>query len=347
MTTTVSPNLEIGNSKKNVIINGDFDIWQRAISQTANGIGSADRWRLNNTGNTKTLSRTVFSVGQSDVPNNPKYYATIAVTTGVAIGDYTNINQQIENVSSFSGETVTISFWAKADSNKNISTEMKQDFGTGGSPSTSVVGLGITTHTLTTSWQKFSVTSIFPSIAGKTLGTNGDDAIQLTFWLSAGSTFDARTNSLGNQSGTFDIAQVQMEKGSYITNFEHRNKGEELALCQRYFEKTYNTDVLPATITDEGRILARQDKVASGATLSGHNMLTGYFRVTKRVIPTMVGYNPTTGTVGEFRDSLNGTNHTIDYFYQPGEGGFGGVFSVSAIDTNKKPSLHWTADAEL
>ena len=77
-----------------------------------------------------------------------------------------------------------------------------------------------------------------PSISGKTLGTAADSFLFLGVYFDAGSDFNARTDSLGQQSGTFDIAQVQIEPGSVATPFERRSIGTELALCQRYFNKT-------------------------------------------------------------------------------------------------------------
>lgn len=59
---------------RNKIINGDFDIWQRGVSQTSSGYGSADRWRNTHAGSTKTTSRQAFTFGQTDVPGNPTYY---------------------------------------------------------------------------------------------------------------------------------------------------------------------------------------------------------------------------------------------------------------------------------
>ena len=55
---------------KNRIINGNFDVWQRATSQTSSGYGSDDRWTNSNTGSTKTHSRQTFDLGQTDVPGN-------------------------------------------------------------------------------------------------------------------------------------------------------------------------------------------------------------------------------------------------------------------------------------
>lgn len=68
------------------------------------------------------------------------------------------------------------------------------------------------------------------------LGTNNDHFLSVVFWFDAGVTFGARSNYLGQQSGTFDIAQVQLEQGPSVTRFERRPIQQELALCQRYYQ---------------------------------------------------------------------------------------------------------------
>jgi len=224
-------------SFRNKIINGNFDIWQRGTSQTSSGYGSADRWQNYHSGSTKTASQQAFTVGQTDVPGNPKYYLRNVVSSVAGSGNRVVVTQKIEGVSTLAGQTATLSFWAKADSNKSIATEFKQDFGTGGSPSSGLAAIGATTHNLTTSWQKFTATFSIPSISGKTIGSNGNDRFELLVWFDAGSDWNSRTNSLGQQSGTFDIAQVQLEEGEVATPFEHRPYSLELNLCQRYFEK--------------------------------------------------------------------------------------------------------------
>ena len=227
---------------RNKLINGNFDIWQRGTSQTSSGYGSADRWNLINSGSTKTASQQAFTLGQTEVPGNPKYYLRTVVTSGAGAGDYVINAQRIESVYTLSGKTATLSFWAKAGSNKNITTQIRQIFGTGSnSPSSVVNDFGITTHSLTTSWQKFTTTVSIPSISGKTIGTNNNDYLELRFWLDAGSNSSAESNSLPNQSGTFDIAQVQLEEGSAATPFEQRPIGVELSLCQRYYWTFYTT----------------------------------------------------------------------------------------------------------
>lgn len=222
-------------SGKNKIINGNFDIWQRGTSHTTTGYGSADRWRNENVGTTKVASQQAFTLGQTDVPNNPTYFYRTVVTSVAGSGNYCTANQRIEGVNTFAGTNATLSFWAKADAAKDIAIEFLQNFGSGGSPSATVNGIGSQKVTLSTAWQKFEVTVAIPSITGKTLGTDGNDFLSVALWFDAGSALDTRTATLGQQSGTFDIAQVQLEAGDTATLFEQRPTGHELMLCQRYY----------------------------------------------------------------------------------------------------------------
>ena len=219
---------------RNRIINGNFDIWQRGTSFTLNEYG-ADRWIHGRVGTTHTVTRQAFTLGQTDVPGEPEYFCRTVVSSVAGAGNYAVLEQRIESVRTFAGQQVTVSFWAKADASKPIAVELLQSFGTGGSPSAEVTAIGVTKTTLSTSWQKITVTATVPSISGKTIGTNGNDSLALNIWFEAGSTYNARTDSLGQQSGTFDIAQVQIEPGPVATPFERRPIGTELALCQRYF----------------------------------------------------------------------------------------------------------------
>ena len=221
---------------RNAIINGNFDIWQRGTSQTAAGYGSADRYASNRVGTTCTMSRQAFILGQTDVPGEPTYFCRMAVTSVAGAGNLSLLEQKIESVRTFAGQQVTVSFWAKADAAKPISAELVESFGSGGSPSSGVDALGVSKVTLSTSWQKITTTVTLPSISGKTLGSDNNDAIVLRIWFDAGSTYNALTDTLGQQSGTFDIAQVQVEPGPVATPFERRPIGTELALCQRYFQ---------------------------------------------------------------------------------------------------------------
>ncbi len=220
----------------NAIINGDFDIWQRGTSQTAAGYGSADRWTVGLVGSSMTFNQQTFTLGQTAVPDNPVYYSKADVASVAGAGNFALILQKIEGVQTFAGTTATLSFWAKADTAKNMAVEFVQNFGTGGSPSTEVTGINVTTIALTTAWTKYFFNVTVPSITGKTLGSGGNDSLGLIFWLEAGSTFNARTNSLGQQYGVFEISHVQLEAGEIASPFEYRSVGQELALCERYYE---------------------------------------------------------------------------------------------------------------
>jgi hypothetical protein len=243
-------NISPVQSFRNKIINGNFDIWQRGTSGTSGYV--ADRWLTLVSGSTHITSRQAFTLGQTDVPNEPTYFNRTVVTSVAGAGNYCFPIQKIESVRTLAGQTATLSFWAKADASKNIAVEFLQNFGTGGSPSAEATGIGVTTCALTTSWQKFTITVTVPSISGKTLGTNNNDWFGLVFWFDAGSDFNSRTNSLGQQSGTFDIAQVQLEAGSVATPFEVRPETVERVLCERYYEFQSSTQYLTLVRTTSG-----------------------------------------------------------------------------------------------
>jgi len=223
----------------NYLINGDFLFWQRGTTQTTSDYGSDDRWINLNVGTTKTHTQQTFPIGQTAVPGNPLFFSRTAVTSVAGANNYCAKSQRIEDVRPLSGKTITLTFWAKADSAKNMSVEFVQNFGTGGSPSSPVLGIGVTTCPLLTTWKKFSFTVNMPSITGKTLGS-GNSGTYLYFYFDAGSSLNGRTNSLGQQSGTFDIAHVSINDSdttSIADPFEFRLWAAELALCQRYFQR--------------------------------------------------------------------------------------------------------------
>lgn len=221
---------------RNKIINGSFDIWQRGTSFNLNQY-TADRWVNGLLGSSaSTVTRQNFTLGQTDVPGNPSHYYRATVTSGGTAGSGVIVQQRIEDVRTFQGQTVTVSFWAKADATKSVSVELEQNFGTGGSPSATVNSIGVTKLTLTSSWAKYTATVSIPSISGKTLGSNNNDLLAFNIWFEAGSGYNSRTDTLGLQSGTFDIAQVQIEEGSTATKFEELPLSTQLQLCQRYYD---------------------------------------------------------------------------------------------------------------
>jgi hypothetical protein len=338
-----------GSMFRNRIINGNFDVWQRATTQTGNEYGSADRYTNNHNICSKTVSRQAFTLGQTSVPNNPKYhYRCVVVDGGVNAANYCVTSQRIEDVSSFSGQTVTISFWAKADATKNIATSFSQIFGTGGSPSTAVGSIGPRTFNLTTAWQKFTASVAIPSVSGKTLGSNLNDYLEFNIWFAGGSATNASNNSLGQQSGTFDISSVQIEAGSSATTFELRPVGTELALCQRYYEKSFDIGTAPAANTGDHRLGLFHGLSATTAGLSSRIL----FKVMKRSSGYSVAtYNPIDATnptswrlyTGSWQYvTPAGVSYTQHGFLIEVSGGSGLTASTVYF-----ASGHWAADNEL
>jgi hypothetical protein len=253
------------------------------------------------------------------------------------------VNQKIEGVSTLAGQTVTLSFWAKADSNKSIATEFVHNFGTGGSPSTAITGIQVVTHNLTASWQKFTATVAIPSISGKTIGSDNNDYISFAFWFDAGSDYNSRTNLLGQQSGTFDIAQVQLEEGTVATPFEHRPIGVELSLCQRYFEKSYNIENSPGTNTYSG-IYANGGFYSMPSSNYGTRVHANY-KVTKRGSTTVTTYD-SDGNSGKCNYPDATTNQSLTVIHS-GQSGFTAETSALSNSTDARCYWHWTVASEL
>ena len=321
---------------RNAIINGNFDIWQRGTSFTGSVYGP-DRWFHSRVGTTHTVTQQAFTLGQTDVPGEPTYYCRTVVSSVAGAGNAALLVHKVENVRTFAGQQVTVGFWAKADATKNIAVDLAQDFGTGGSPSARVTDIGVTKISIGTNWQKVTVTATLPSISGKTLGTDNNDYLQFDIWFDAGSNFNARTDTLGQQSGTFEIAQVQVEPGPVATPFERRPIGTELALCQRYFEKSYSISIVPGTASSGPGVF--------GTRCSSSNELgTISFKQSKRVNPSIILYNWSTGATGTWRDGSGATDKTVTAG-SIGESSF--AFDVtSSVDGNQILG-HWTASAEL
>ena len=236
-------NVGYGQAGKNKIINGDFSINQRAFtSTTTSNTYGFDRFVFTYSDGTSTHSAQTFTAGTAPVAGYEAANFCRTVTTGQTLATaFTTVSQRIENVRTFAGQTVTVSFWAKAASGTpKIGVELAQNFGTGGSPSAQVNTLA-GTPTITTSWARYSVSVAVPSISGKTIGTTTPGQVNATFWISAGTDFNARTGSVGIQSNTFDIWGVQVEYGSKATPFQTASGGspqDELAMCQRYYYRS-------------------------------------------------------------------------------------------------------------
>jgi hypothetical protein len=210
----------------NAIINGAFDIWQRGTSFSATGF-YADRWlEVGGGGGTITATRESFTPAEL-VANNfgeGSFYLRHQRSGGT----FAIIQQRVEDVRTFSGQTVTLSYYAKVASGTADNTpQIIQNFGSGGTASVTKTG---ETKTITTTWQRFTHTFTLDSTSGKTIGAN--------------SYLDIRPlRHVSGTGATINIWGVQLEAGSVATPFK-RNANSlqgELAACQRYYYRNTAT----------------------------------------------------------------------------------------------------------
>jgi len=311
------------SKRRNVLINGRFQLWDYATTQTTTGYGSANRWLFTHTGvSTKTVTRQTFyptgsALAAVTVPNAPSYFVRqVLPAVAAGAGNSCLMQQRIEYVKTFNGTKATLTFWAKADAPKNIAVSLDQFFGVTGA-SAAVNGNGVLVA-ITASWAKYKVTFDVPSITGKTLGTDVSDYLSVNFWLSAGSNFNARSGTLGEQAGTFEIAEVQFESGSIATDIERRPESDEQRLSNRFYQASTSTFA----------------SIMSGDVTSGQTYYAQYdFKDTMRAIPTITLTNVSQinfpATVGATTDTIYGF-HEGRVANGTGRGFFGSSYTASA-----------------
>jgi hypothetical protein len=246
---------------KNFILNGDFDFYSKGYT-TYSLTGSVaqagiDRWYLYSLGNAvSTYSLQQFSLG--DIPlSEPKNYLRCVTTSTGSTGDGVLIQQQIDGVRSLPAGTYTISFWARAGSGTpKISVDTEQIYGV---PVTTTAWGSVT---LSTSWQKYSLTTTIPSLAGNSILYDGQDHINIGIWYSAGSSWAGRPSGIGLQNNTFDIALIQLESGSTTTGFSRSGGNYNLEAA------SIGSGIIDGVLTS--------NKQYYGNTLTGINGWAGY-----------------------------------------------------------------------
>ena len=223
-------------ANKNKIINGDFFVNQRSFtSTTTSGTFGFDRWFTGFSGGTVTYSNQAFTPGAAPVAGyEGSTFARLVSASQSAAGDYATLQQKIEDVRTFAGQTITYSFWAKASTGTpNVGITLVQNFGSGGSGG---VITSPAVKPITTSWARYSFNVNMPSVSGKTIGTGS--AIETIIFTSNGATLQASGYAaVGVQNATIDIWGVQAEAGSVATPFSTATGtlSGELAACQRYY----------------------------------------------------------------------------------------------------------------
>ncbi len=339
---------------KNKLINGNFDFWQRGTPLAITADGSTfgpDRWFINANRDGGSYqagaawARQSFAIGQSIVPNNPTFFpAAYATINGGGGNAYWAVGQKIEGVRTYAGQKITLSFYADCSIARTAVVQAVQDFGTGGSPS-ATVRFGNQIINMGGGWRKITLTFDVPSITGKTLGSNGNDNLSIYIWMQAGATVGASVGvgTIADPGSTIWLSQCQLEQGANATPFELRPLAAELALCQRYYEKTYPQNAFPGTVAARGH----PPFISWLAAASNSQTVLWTYKVTKRATPTIVTYDDA-GTAGRCSYLNSGA-------WSDGGGvtaAYTSDMACATIYNNLQASIsqievHLTADAEI
>jgi hypothetical protein len=319
---------------KNRIINGAMQIAQRATSATNVGTSSAtsyntvDRFQIYRDGAATGCNPSQQSTGG---PTGLPYFIRIQRVSGNTATNALNIAQSIESINCYdlAGQSVTLSFWARAGSNysstsNQLAATIVSGTGTNGNIYSGLTGFATTattTITLTTSWQRFTLT-----------GTVASNANQVGILIQSTPTGTAGTNDF------YDITGVQLEQNTSATPFERRLYNQELANCQRYYETSYSQGTAIATSTIASATLGVGGSVNDIA-------VSGVFKVTKRASPTVTLYSPATGTSGAVRNYNTGADVTSS-LVETGDSQFR-VYKTSGFTSGSFYGFQWTSSVEL
>lgn len=321
---------------RNRIINGGFDIAQRGTSFSNQSAYSLDRWFTNRNGGASgvTFYQAYAAFGTK------KNWMTIQRTAGNTDTASAVMYQAIEGINSrdLAGQTVTVSFTVGTGSTlssttNNVSTNIYyQTTGTDIGPN------GSWTTLSTISWSVPSNTGPTRYIAQFSIPATATQ-LELVIGFQFAGTAGA--------DDRYYITEVQLEAGSIATPFERRSFGQELILCQRYYEKSFDVNVTPAVLNTSSAHLNGRRWATTYGDASGNHYSSTHFRVEKRVsTSTITLYNlASTGAVQVYAGSYTGGASATAV--QRGTSGFDSyAFSYSANAASIQ-YFGWTADAEL
>ena len=306
-------------SNRNKIINGAMTINQRNHSGTAgNNAYTLDRWKYQRSANAE------FDVVQSG-EKAPGFANCLRLdcTTGngtVGAGDYVKLRYHLEgfDVQDFAKGTASakkfaLSFYVKTSTTGVYSVSLLDE------NSRMVTG----TYTVSdTDWNRYSI--IFPADTSGVCANDNSAELSIEFNIIAGSnrtsgtdlrtawgTYATASEAVGHTanpgssaSNNVYITGVQLEVGDVATSFEHRSFGDELARCQRYYQKSYDYGTAVGTAnTNAGAVM-------TSLTGSGQNYASAgsvKFPVQMRATPTITVYSAQSGDSGKLAaDSVDG-----------------------------------------
>jgi len=352
----------VSAGRKNIIINGDFRIAQRGTTHNSSGYRTVDRFKMNASGANTTLTQSQHALSSSDAPYSHGFRYSYhlnnagqnANSQGYVIFQH-NIEAQDMAQSGWNytsdKDHITISFWVKSSITHTFLFTL---YTADGTPQ----DYNILFPVQADKWKKIIMT--VPGNPDITFDSNNDYGLQLMFnpymgsHYTSGSTVKRWQDHAGYTSrpdmddkwwktaSTFEITGVQLEVGPNATEFEHRSRSEELALCQRYYNRVFDA---------EGQ---SGEKPASLAVYENNSTICTTFNFPKmRTIPTLDITNGTnkfmvrSNNVSDHFNTLTmryGTTTTAELFQGTnvsGTSGYGGY--LRGADTD----VYIAFDAEL
>ena len=316
----------IGAGRRNLCINGNFKCWQRGTSIASGATGNssntykyvtADRWQ--------TYFYNTYARQNEILPNGERVYA-LRETMQVTRNFLAYIIESGGRIWKEGGE-ITISFWARTNSNPTgVSIGFYWHDGWAGSAYTfSSVRNNVIIEG--SEWKHYSTTAKLPANANNraNLAIEFDNEDSYGTWkrLTAGQ--------------WWEFANVQIEKGSTATDFEHRTEGEEMALCQRYYQNSYDQAAgkYPGNTDDNNGPIH--------TTWNDGNAPFGMFPTVMRAAPTVTLRPRGSSTTGQVKN--NSVNRTASAQMISNQGI--GYLLVSSGDANTWCAYSYELDAEL
>lgn len=296
---------------KNRIIGGNFSTnpWQRGTSFTgpADTVYTADRFKVSKVGvGVFNIDKTAEAptIAEAGVFTQHCLHADVTTIDGsIVASDLYAIQHVVEGYNLYDlgfGQSgtryLTLSFWHKhtvtgtysvAFSNSALNRSYVAEY----------------TQSTTNTWEKAELT--IPVDTSGTWLYDNNVGLRLYFAMATGSTYAGaagswsandyrgstnQVNALATLGNDFKIALVQLEAGDKATRFETRSVGQELELCQRYFEKSYSQGTAPGTSITSYYYGLVGGSVADYAT-SSWNVTSLTFATAKRTTPSVTVYD--------------------------------------------------------
>ena len=243
----------VSAGRKNIIINGDFRIAQRGTSSNSMAgsiYATVDRF-FSYTANT---NGTVTQTQDNDTPFGIGYsFKFESSSTGSPTNtSYYGIQQRIEG--NHCADAIvygsTVSFWVKSNrsgffpvavfqsDSSNVTTRYSTQAYVDGNGTWQYITKYIPPGPAANNPRNSNAASYYLDISMQAGSTYAFTSGQLNNWVQSGSVAGPNFGLCESNGNYIQFAMIQVEVGKNATEFEYRPIGEELALCQRYFQTT-------------------------------------------------------------------------------------------------------------